>query len=56
MIETTGDVEFGARVALDAIRNGKHIVLMNAEVDATVGPILKVHADRAGVVYTYTRR
>jgi predicted homoserine dehydrogenase-like protein len=27
---------------------------MNAEVDATVGPILKVYADRAGVVYTYT--
>jgi predicted homoserine dehydrogenase-like protein len=54
VIETTGDVEFGARVALDAIRNGKHIVLMNAEVDASIGPILKVHADHAGVVYTYS--
>jgi predicted homoserine dehydrogenase-like protein len=54
VIETTGDVEFGARVALEAIENGKHVVLMNAEVDASVGPILKVHADRAGVVYTYT--
>jgi len=54
IIETTGDVEFGARVALDAIKNGKHVILMNAEVDSSVGPILKVHADRAGVVYTYT--
>jgi predicted homoserine dehydrogenase-like protein len=54
VIETTGDVEFGTQVALRAIRNGKHIILLNAEVDATVGPILKVHADRAGVVYTYT--
>lgn len=54
IIETTGDVEFGTRVAFDAIGNGKHIVLMNAEVDASVGPILKVHADRAGVVYTYS--
>lgn len=54
VIETTGDVEFGAQVALGAIRNGKHVVLMNAEVDASVGPILKVYADRAGVVYTYT--
>lgn len=54
IIETTGDVEFGSRVAFDAIGNGKHIVLMNAEVDASVGPILKVHADRAGVVYTYS--
>jgi predicted homoserine dehydrogenase-like protein len=54
VIETTGDVEFGSQVAWEAIRNGKHVVLMNAEVDASVGPILKVHADRAGVVYTYT--
>ena len=27
---------------------------MNAETDAAVGPILKVYADRSGVVYTYT--
>ena len=54
IIDATGDVEIGAHVALEAIRNGKHIVLMNAEVDATVGPILKVYADRAGVIYTYT--
>jgi len=54
VIETTGDVEYGARVALDAIQNGKHVILMNAEVDSTVGPILKVYADRAGVVYTYS--
>lgn len=54
IIETTGDVEFGSRVALEAIRHGKHVVLMNAEVDASVGPILKAYADKAGVVYTYT--
>jgi len=54
VIETSGDVEFGSRVALDAVRNGKHVVLMNAEVDAAVGPILKVYADRNDVVYTYT--
>jgi predicted homoserine dehydrogenase-like protein len=54
IIETTGEVEPGAQVALEAIRNGKHLVLMNAEVDASVGPILKVYADRTGTVYTYT--
>jgi predicted homoserine dehydrogenase-like protein len=54
VIETTGDVESGARVSLEAIRNRKHVVLMNAETDAAVGPILKVYADRNGVVYTYT--
>jgi predicted homoserine dehydrogenase-like protein len=52
VIEATGTIEFGAGVALRAIENGKHIVLMNVELDATLGPILKAHADRAGVVYT----
>jgi len=52
IIEVTGHVELSAHVAEAAIANGKHLVLMNAELDATVGPILKVHADRAGVVVT----
>lgn len=52
VIEVTGAVEFGARVALTAIRNKKHIILMDAEVDGTVGPILKVYADQQGVVFT----
>ena len=49
-MEATGEVEFGARIVLDAIENGKNIILMNAELDAVVGPILKEYADRAGVV------
>jgi predicted homoserine dehydrogenase-like protein len=52
VIEATGDVEFGAHVALDAIERRKHLVLMNAELDATLGPLLKTYADRAGVVFT----
>ena len=52
VIEVTGAVELGANVALAAIEAGKHLILMNAELDGTVGPLLKVHADRAGVVYT----
>ncbi len=54
VIDATGEVEFGAHVAMEAIKHGKHVILMNAELDATVGPILKVHADKAGVVLTYT--
>ncbi|HLK83045.1 MAG TPA: Gfo/Idh/MocA family oxidoreductase [Xanthobacteraceae bacterium] len=54
IVETTGDVELGAQVAVEAIRNGKHLILLNAEVDASIGPILKVYADRAGTVYTYS--
>jgi len=52
VIEVTGAVEFGAKVALTAIRNKRHIILMDAEVDGTVGPILKVYADQEGVVFT----
>jgi predicted homoserine dehydrogenase-like protein len=54
IVECTGEVEFGARVAMEAMEHGKHVILMNVELDATVGPILKVHADRNGVVITNT--
>ena len=54
VIDATGEVEVGAHVALKAIAHGKHVILMNAELDATIGPILKVYADRAGVILTYT--
>ena len=52
VVEATGSVEFAARVVSDAIDHGKHVVLSNAELDGTVGPILKQRADRAGVVFT----
>ena len=52
ILEVTGVVEFGAQVALKAIENGKHFITLNAELDGTVGPILKVYADKAGVVYS----
>lgn len=52
IIEVTGAVEFAAQVSLRAIQNKKHLILMDAEVDGTVGPILKAYADKAGVVYT----
>jgi predicted homoserine dehydrogenase-like protein len=52
VIEVTGTIEHAAAVTLEAIEHGKHVVLMNAEVDGSVGPLLKTKADRAGVVYT----
>ncbi len=52
IIEVTGQIEFGAHVVMSAIEHGKHVVLMNAELDATIGPLLKTYADRAGVVIT----
>ena len=52
IVEVTGEVEAAAHVVMAAIEHRKHVVLVNAELDATVGPILKWHADRAGVVIT----
>ena len=50
VLEVTGTVEYAAHVVLRAIAAGKHVVLMNAELDGTIGPILKTRADAAGVV------
>lgn len=52
LIEVTGSVEYAAHVVLDAIAHGTHVVLMNAELDGTVGPLLAVRAREAGVVLT----
>jgi len=52
IVEATGEVEFGAGVATRAIDAGKHLVLINAELDSCLGPILKTRADAAGVVLT----
>jgi predicted homoserine dehydrogenase-like protein len=50
VLEATGTVEFAARVAVSAIEHRKHVVLANAELDSTLGPILRKRATAAGVV------
>lgn len=49
-IESTGHVEYGAKVTLASIEAKKPMVSMNVELDATVGSILKEKADKAGVI------
>lgn len=49
VVDVTGSVDFGAGMAALAISHRKH-VLINAELDATLGPILKARADRNGVI------
>ena len=50
LVDVTGSVEFGARVLLEAFPHGKHAILMNAEIDATIGPVLQLEARRHGVI------
>jgi len=54
IVEVTGTIEPAARVVLDAFDHGKHVVIVNAELDSLLGPILKAKADKAGVVVTNT--
>lgn len=54
VVEVTGSVNYAAEVVLEAIAAGKHVVQMNAELDGTVGPILKQRADSAGVIYSFS--
>jgi predicted homoserine dehydrogenase-like protein len=52
VIDATGNPNIGTLVALEAMRNGKHVVMLNVEADITVGRFLKEEAKHAGVVYT----
>ena len=54
IVEVTGTIESAAQLALAAFKHGKHVVLVNAELDSLLGPILKAKADQAGVVITNT--
>lgn len=50
IVDATGSVEHGAQLALSAIEHGTPLVLLNAELDATLGPLLHERARRAGVL------
>lgn len=54
VIEATGTIGPAARTVLEAFAHRKDVVLVNAELDSLLGPILKVKADEAGVVLTHT--
>lgn len=52
IIDATGNPNIGTLFALEVMRNGKHIVMLNVEADITIGRFLKEEAKKAGVVYT----
>lgn len=54
VVEVTGSIEYAAGVVLAAIGAGKHVVQMNAELDGTIGPVLKARAQSAGVIYSFS--
>jgi predicted homoserine dehydrogenase-like protein len=52
VIEATGNPPAAVEHALEAFRNGKHVVMVTVEADAFCGPILARKAKEAGVVYS----
>ncbi len=52
VVEATGNPMAGIRHARLAIRNGKHVVMVNVEADVLAGPILAREAAIADVVYS----
>ena len=52
VVDMTGSIEFSAKLTIDAINNKKDVLSFNAELDATLGPIIKYKADQAGVKYS----
>jgi predicted homoserine dehydrogenase-like protein len=52
LIEATGNPIAAVEHALEAFRNGKHVVMVTVEADAFCGPMLARRAAAAGVVYS----
>lgn len=52
LIESTGDAVAGCLHALKCIEAGVHVVMVNVEADALLGPILQERAARHGVIYS----
>lgn len=52
IVDATGVPEVGANISLEALRSKKHLVLLNVEVDITIGSIMHQLFENAGLVYT----
>ncbi|WP_057490049.1 NAD(P)H-dependent oxidoreductase [Streptococcus orisasini] len=52
IVDATGVPEAGAKIALETLIAKKHLVLLNVEIDITIGPLMKKLYDAAGLVYT----
>ncbi|MUW13381.1 flagellar biosynthesis protein FlgA [Halorubrum sp. CBA1125] len=52
VVESTGVPNVGAKNAYEAIRHGKHVVMVTVEAETVVGPILAETAEKHGVTYS----
>ena len=52
LVDVTGHPDVGAKLSIEAMDNGKDVVMMNVETDVVIGPYLKRYAASKGVIYT----
>ena len=52
VIDATGNLNTGTLFALEAMRHGELVVMLNVEADISIGRFLKAEAQKAGVIYT----
>ncbi|AWM17053.1 SAF domain-containing protein [Bacillus inaquosorum] len=52
IVDATGVPEVGANISLEALRSKKHLVLLNVEVDITIGSVMHQMFTNAGLVYS----
>ncbi len=52
VIEATGTIIDGGEFSVSILKSGKHLILMNSEIDLIFGPYLCQLAKQNGVVYT----
>lgn len=52
IVDATGVPEAGVKISLETLIAKKHLVLLNVEIDITVGPLMKKLYDAADLVYT----
>lgn len=52
IVDATGSTEVGAKIALETLLAKKHLVLLNVEVDVTIGPLMYSLYRSANLIYT----
>ena len=52
IVDATGVPEAGAQISLESLMAKKHLVLLNVEIDITIGPLMKKMYDATDLIYT----
>ena len=52
IVDATGVPEVGAKIALETLLAKKHLVLLNVEIDITIGPLMHKLFSAADLIYT----